>query len=98
MKHDPVRPPDMDIFLRHAGMTEQELLDMIEPMRDPAIWEKGADGIWRTKDNVGNHVKDAGVDAVRQPLKDNISPFIRTPAKISTHAQTMNEQTEYVIL
>ena len=44
MKHDHVRPPDMDIFLRHAGMTEQELLDMIEPMRDPSIWEKGADG------------------------------------------------------
>jgi len=98
MKHDHVRPPDMDIFLRHAGMTEQELLDMIEPMRDPAIWEKGADGIWRTKDNVGNHVKDPGVEAVRQPLRDNVRPFTPTPEKVSPHAQRLNEQTEYVLL
>ena len=98
MKHDPVRPPDLDIFLRAAEMTEQELLDMVEPMRDPAIWQKDSGGVWRTKDSVGNHVHDEGVESVRLPLKDNICPFIRTPQKISTHAQTMNEQTEYVIL
>jgi hypothetical protein len=98
MKHDPVRPPDMDIFLRHAGMTEQDLLDMIETMRDPAIWAKGADGIWRTKDNVGNHVKDPGVDAVRRPLRDNVRPFTPTAEKPSLHAQRLNEQTEYVLL
>lgn len=98
MKHDSVRPPDMDIFLRHAGMTEQELLDMIEPMRDPAIWEKGANGVWRTKDNVGNHIKDHGVEAVRQPLRDNVRPFAPTPEKVSPHAQRLNEQTEYVLL
>ena len=52
-------------------MTEHELLDMIEPMRDPAIWEKGADGAWRAKDSVGNHVNDDGVEAARVPLRDN---------------------------
>ena len=98
MKHDPVRPPDMDIFLRHAGMSEQELLDMIVPMRDPAIWEKGTDGQWKKKDCVGNHLKDPGVEAARRPLRDNVRPFIRTPEKASPHAQPLNEQTEYVLL
>jgi N-acetyl sugar amidotransferase len=98
VKHDSIRPPDMDIFLRHAGMTEQDLLDVIEPMRDPAIWEKGADNLWKAKDNVGNHVKDSGVQAARRPLRDNVRPFIRTPEKVSPHTQPLNGQTEYVLL
>ena len=71
---------------------------MIEPMRDPAIWEKGADNRWKAKDNVGNHVKDSGVQAARRPLRDNVRPFIRTPEKVSPHTQPLNEQTEYVLL
>ena len=57
-----------------------------------------ADGVWRTKDNVGNHVKDPGVDAVRRPLRDNVRPFTPTAEKPSLHAQRLNEQTEYVLL
>ncbi len=98
MKHDPVHPPDMDIFLRHAAMNEQELLDMIEPMRDPAIWEKDAGGKWRTRDSVGNHIEDPGVEAARRPLRDSVRPFVCTPEKVSPHAQPLNEQTEYVLL
>lgn len=97
-KHDSQRPRDMDIFLRAVGMTEQELLDMVEPMRDPAIWQKGEDGVWHPRDCVGNHVHDAGVDAVRVPSKENIRPFIQTQEKISPHAQRSSEQTQYVIL
>ncbi|MEK9968296.1 MAG: N-acetyl sugar amidotransferase [Ferrovibrio sp.] len=96
-KHDHVRPHDMDIFLREAGMTEQDLLDMVEPMRDPAIWEKLSDGSWRAKDHVANHMSDPGVEAVRVPPKENVRPFIQTPQNISPHAQT-GKQTAYVIL
>ena len=97
-KHDHVRPSDMDIFLEAAGMTEQEILDMIEPMRDPQIWEKDADGTWHTTDSVANHLGDDGVDAVRLPLKDNVRPFIRTPEKMSPHAQPADRQTRYVTI
>ena len=97
-KYDHVRPSDMDVFLNSVGMTEAELLALVEPMRDPSIWKKGADGVWRTKDNVGNHIKDPGVEAVRQPLRDNVRPFAPTPEKVSPHAQRLNEQTEYVLL
>src|SRR5690606_33531608 len=60
MKHDHVRPRDMDIFLREAGMTEEELLEMIEPLRDSNMWEKRSDGVWSTRDNVGLHMHDPG--------------------------------------
>jgi N-acetyl sugar amidotransferase len=97
-KFDPVRPSDMDIFLRAAGMVEQELLDLVEPMRDPAVWEKDATGTWRAKDSVANHVADPGVDAVRVPHKAGTRPFIRTPEKTSPHAQRAGAQTEYVLI
>ncbi len=37
-KYDHARPADMDTFLEMADMTETELLDIIVPMADPAIW------------------------------------------------------------
>jgi hypothetical protein len=96
--YDHVRPSDTDIFLEATGMTEGEILEMIEPMRDPRIWEKDADGDWRTKDSIANHVNDEGVDAVRLPLKDNVRPFIRTLERTSEHAQRSGRQSRYVTL
>ena len=98
MKYDPVRPRDMDIFLRAVDMTEEELLLLVEPMRDSTIWEKTKDGVWTTKDHVGNHMDDPGVGEVRVPLNEQSSPFIQTPEKTSPHAQRTTEQSEYVIL
>lgn len=98
MKHDPVRPPDTDIFLEAVGMTEQELLALVEPLRDPSIWEKSADGTWQTKDSVANHIDDDGVEAARLPLKDNVRPFISTPERVSPHAQRAGQQSQYVLL
>jgi len=97
-KHDSVRPSDMDIFLEAAGMTEEEILEMIAPMRDPRIWEQKDDGSWVTKDSIANHVEDAGVDAVRVPRAENVRPFIQTGEKTSPHAQQAGEQTQYVLL
>jgi N-acetyl sugar amidotransferase len=65
MKHDPVRPSDLDLWLDFTGFTEKEFLDAIEPLRDPQIWAKDDDGTWYTMDNVGNHANDPGVDEVR---------------------------------
>ena len=97
-KYDHIRPSDMDIFLNATGMTEAEILEMIEPMRDPKIWEKGGDGVWRAKDSIANHVNDDGVEAARLPLKDNVRPFIRTSERTSAHAQKAGQQTRYVTI
>jgi N-acetyl sugar amidotransferase len=98
MKHDPVRPNDLDIFLRASGMTEQQLMDLVEPMRDPAIWGKNPDGDWQVKDCVGNHVNDQGVNEVRRQLVDANHEFIQMPERQSPHSQSINNQTDYVIL
>ena len=98
MKHDPVRPSDMDIFLRAVGMTEQELLQIIEPMRDPSVWIKSDNGEWQRKDNIGNHINDPGAEKARLPLKEDRRPFLRTPEKTSPHCQRAGQQTEYVLI
>jgi hypothetical protein len=64
-RYDHNRPPDLDFFLEFLGMTEQEFLDAIEPMRDTDVWKKTDDGEWELTDSVGNHVDDPGVDEVR---------------------------------
>lgn len=97
MKHDPVRPSDLDIFLRETGMSEEEFMAYVEPMRDPAIWEKNAEGVWVTKDCVGNHIHDEGVDTVRVPQKSNWKPFEPANQKESPRDQS-GVQTEYVTL
>ena len=95
---DHVRPYDMDIFLKRSGMTEQELLDFIDPMRDPSVWERGPDGGWRQKDHVGNHVRDADVDKARLPHVENWRPFEPTPSRAMERYQEDGKQTDYVTL
>jgi len=97
-KHDPARPSDLDIFLRATGMTEQDIHDLIEPMRDTSIWAKDEKGVWRVKDSIANHVNDPGVAKARLPLRDNVRPFTPTPERVSKHAQKNGQQTEYVLL
>jgi hypothetical protein len=79
-------------------MTEAELLALVEPMRDPSIWKKGADGQWCVLDSVVNHRADPGVEAARLPLTDDNRPFVRTPEKAGARAQSDRNQTEYVLL
>jgi len=98
MKYDHVRPSDTDVFLRAVGMTDEELLRIIEPMRDPAIWARDDKGCWHRKDHIGNHIKELGIEEVRLPLKENRGSFICTPEKISPHCQCAGQQTEYVLL
>lgn len=97
-KYDPVRPSDLDIFLRETDMTEEAFLASMEHLRDPAIWEKGEDGAWRVTDSIANHVNDPGVEAARLTLRDNVRPFIRTPDRSGPRYQTDGVQTAYVVL
>jgi N-acetyl sugar amidotransferase len=97
-KYDHVRPSDMDVFLNSVGMTEGELMALVEPMRDPSIWKKGADGVWKTTDSVAGHRNDPGVDKARMPLVEAQRPFVRTPRKVGPWAQDDQKQTEYVLM
>jgi hypothetical protein len=96
--YDHVRPSDMDVFLGSVGVSEHDLLTMIESMRDPSIWKKDPAGVWRTTDSVVNHRHDPGIEQVRVPLTDNNRPFIRTREKPGARAQSDSKQTEYVLL
>jgi N-acetyl sugar amidotransferase len=98
LRYDHVRPYDTDLFLQAVGMTEDEMLAYIEPMRDPAIWEKGPDGMWKTKDNIGNHINDPGVEEARIPVRENLRPFQQGPHRSDPRLQGDGKQDRYVIL
>lgn len=67
--YDKVRPSTLDLYLNFMGITEEQLLEWIIPMRDTNIWEK-KNGIWRVNDSIGNHYKEDGIDEVRSELVD----------------------------
>jgi len=98
MHYDAFRPSDTDIFLKKAKMTEAELLALVEPMRDPAIWKKNAEGYWQATDNVGNHLRDSGVDKGRLTQIANWQPFEPTPSHATSRYQEDGRQTDYVLL
>jgi N-acetyl sugar amidotransferase len=77
-KYDHVRPCTLDTYLGFMGISEETFYDWIEPMRDEEIWQKDANGQWKTKDSVVNHVNDHGVDDVRPKM---VSPADRTFGK-----------------
>ena len=104
MKYDSNRPADLDLYLEFVGMTEDQFEAIVEELRDLSIWEKGENGKWRTKDNIGNHINDPGVDEVKLQPTEEKSRFIRTV--ISSYIrddhihenENLNQQSEYVIL
>jgi N-acetyl sugar amidotransferase len=98
MRYDHVRPSDLDVFIGKSGISEAELLALIEPMRDPAVWEKDGAGGWRVKDHVGNHRKDPGVEAARLANVGNWRPFAPTPSRASERFQEDGRQADYVLL
>lgn len=70
MKHDPARPRDLDLLLDFLGISETEFEGLVEHLRDTRIWEKDSvSGRWKTKDNIGNHRTDSGIEAPRLPNK-----------------------------
>ena len=67
-EYDSNRPKSLDFYLEALKVTEQQFLDMVEPMRDRDIWEKDSLGQWRVKDCVTNHVQGPKIEAARVPL------------------------------
>lgn len=67
-QYDHVVPRTLKLYLDFMQITEEQFYKWIEPMRDPDIWEKDADGNWRTKDSVANHAAGPRVEAARVEL------------------------------
>jgi hypothetical protein len=67
-QYDHVRPRTLDTYLEFLQLSEGQLLEWIEPMRDLSLWAKDAAGGWRATDAVANHANDEGVEAARVPL------------------------------
>jgi hypothetical protein len=97
MTYDHVRPYDMDIFLKKSGMSEDELMALVEPMRDPGVWSRQS-GAWVRRDHIGNHRHDAGVEKARLKYVQNWRPFEPTPSNAMARFQEDGKQTDYVIL
>jgi len=68
-KYDSAVPQTLTTYLRFLGISEQEFYQMVEPMRDPSIWEKTSKGDWLVKDSVVNHRNPPGLEEARVPLQ-----------------------------
>tara|TARA_R110002126_G_scaffold288768_2_gene442903 strand:- start:64338 stop:65591 length:1254 start_codon:yes stop_codon:yes gene_type:complete len=53
-----VKPGTLEVFLDWVGLTEDEMLQYIDPFRDPTAWEKDGSGHWQC---IGS-VLDAGLN------------------------------------
>ncbi len=67
-RYDSCRPADFDFYLDFLEITEDELFEMINPLRDEEIWNQMDDGSWEVKDSIMNHVDDPNVEEARIPL------------------------------
>ena len=53
-RYDANEPRSLEHYCRFLGITKEQFYDMVEPMRDPQIWEK-KNGKWQVKDSVDRH-------------------------------------------
>ncbi len=81
-RYDSARPRTLNTYLNFLGVTEEEFLAWVEPMRDPKVWQKDASGKWAAKDSVANHLKGPHVEAARVPL---VAETERTFSPKNTH-------------
>ncbi len=71
VKHyDHLRPEDLDVFLREMDITEEELLQIMEPFRDRDVWQKKEDGTWvkRVSADVDPSANAEGADGIVEKL------------------------------
>jgi hypothetical protein len=68
--YDSNEPESLEVYLDFLEITKKQFFDWVEPMRDPAIWEK-INGTWRVKDSVANHVRGDKIEKARVPQSDD---------------------------
>lgn len=75
-----VASSDTSLLLSWLDMSEDVFWGLIDEHRDPAIWRRIPSGDWELSDHIRNHVRDAGVEAVRLERKEPCD-FVLTGAK-----------------
>lgn len=79
-RYDAKEPSSLDCYCDFLGVSKQFFYDLVEPMRDPAIWRKDAGGDWRPQDAVHLHAAGPAEEAARRtPSPD------RTLAEVNRH-------------
>ncbi len=78
-RYSEVEPADLDRFLDWVELSRDEFHGCIQDRRDPAIWERVADGGWRLRDSVLEHARDPGVDEARLLPAEGSSDYRLTP-------------------
>jgi len=63
------------LFLDWIDMTENEFYKIIEPFRDPLVWNKNKNGEYTRIDKIENHISDNNVDNSRLIIKDRKKYF-----------------------
>ncbi len=79
-KYEHKVPLDLPLYLKWAGLTEEELYASLEDKRDQRIWKKNTGGKWELLDSVINHVDDKGVNEVRLEKQEECR-FVITPSR-----------------
>ena len=92
-----VRPKNLDVFLKFAGLTEKQFLDSVDHLRDPDIWEKDGKGEYHLKDWIGNHIWDKGIEDARLPIKEKWYP-LKSPEYKLTRNSNLDDSEELIFL
>jgi len=87
--YDPKRPKDLDLILNYLGITEEEMLKYIEPMRDKNAWKKNSKGEWELIDPLWEHKDEQDIEKVRAKKKEG-NTFIQP--------KESEEENDYVIM
>lgn len=63
-QYDSAEPSTLRTYLDFMELSNDEFYSVVKPMRDLNIWEK-ANGAWRMKDSVANHVNNGLTEGAR---------------------------------
>jgi N-acetyl sugar amidotransferase len=64
-QYDATEPSTLAMYCDFLGMKTEDFYKLVEPMRDPSVWEKLNDGPWKPKDSITRHEIEASEEAAR---------------------------------
>lgn len=76
-RYDSVKPSNLGTFLEWLGMSETELMSLVNKHRDQRIWKKLNEHEWSMLDSIQNHVNDPGVSKVALSI-ENTNEYVKT--------------------
>ncbi len=64
-QYDATEPSTLAMYCDFMGMKTEDFYKLVEPMRDPSVWEKLNDGSWEPKDSITRHEIGDSEEAAR---------------------------------